>query len=69
MNGYAKWFQLVLGILVTIALSFGGYAIAQIDTLKNVKLDKEQYYKDMGEIKAKLDCIYNWHLPPELRDK
>jgi hypothetical protein len=69
MNGYAKWFQLVLGILVTIALAFGSYAIAQIDTLKTAKLDKDTYRQDITELKTKIDCIYNWHLPPELRDK
>jgi hypothetical protein len=69
MNGYAKWFQLVLGLLITIALAFSGYAVAQIDTLKIVKLDKEQYKTDLSDIKTKIDCIYNWHLPPELRDK
>jgi len=67
MNGYAKWFQLALGILVTIALGFGGYAVAQIDSLKTVKLDKEQYYSDINGLKQKVDCIYNWHLPRELR--
>jgi hypothetical protein len=69
MNGYAKWFQLVLGILVTIALAFGSYAIAQIDALKSAKLDKDTYRQDITELKTKIDCIYNWHLPPELRDK
>lgn len=67
MNGYAKWFQVVLGVLITIALSFGAYAVAQIDTLKTTKLDKEQYQNDIREMKAQIQCIYNWHLPPELR--
>jgi len=62
MNGYAKWFQLLLGVLVTIALAFGGYAIAQIDSLKTVKLDKEQYYKDIHEIKAGINDLVSMHL-------
>ena len=67
MNGSAKWIQWIIGGLVVLAMAVSGYAVAQIDTLKVVKLDKEQYYNDMKDMKDKIDCIYQWHLPPELR--
>lgn len=52
MNGN-KWVQWVIGILITIALAFSGYAINRIDT----KVDKEQYRCDIVRIEKSLEKI------------
>lgn len=67
-NKYPTWKWLVDILLAAVAfflIVFMSNISAQIDK----KLDKEQYYKDIKEMKEKIDCIYSWHLPPELRGK
>ena len=71
---YPSW-KWLAGILVGLLIIIGGYTLgtsigevkAGILVLQDKKLDKDQYLLDMKDMKDKIDCIYNWHLPPELR--
>ena len=63
MNGNAKWVQWILGILIMIAMAMSSYAVNKIDK----KVDLEQYRQDIQEMKVQIQCIYNWHLTPDLR--
>ena len=71
---YPSW-KWIAGILVGLLIVIGGYTLgtsigevkAGILVLQDKKLDKDQYLLDMKDMKDKIDCIYNWHLPPELR--
>ena len=73
---YPSW-KWITGILVTLLMLIGGYTLgtsigevkAGILTLQDKKLDKEVYHRDMDDMKDKIDSIYKWHLPKELRDK
>lgn len=79
-----KWVVGVLVLIVMSAISvvfsvtYGGLKNAQDSMQSEIgkKLDKDQYYReqqqyfdDMKYIKEDLQCIKNWHLPPELRVK
>ena len=71
---YPSW-KWITGVLVSLLIIIGGYTLgnsigevkAGILVLQEKKLDKDQYLLDMKDMKDKIDCIYNWHLPPELR--
>jgi len=74
-TGQSPTWKAITGVLVSIVLGIGGYAFgttisdvkSEINTLKEKKLDKEQYQSDIQDIKKKVDKIYEWHLPHDLR--
>ena len=73
---YPSW-KWLAGFLVAILLTVSGYSFgtaisdvkANVLLLQEKKLDKEVYYVDMKDIKEKINAIYRWHMPKELRDK
>ena len=63
MNGNIKWIMWILGVLITIAASVGGYAVARVDglqkTLQVEYVQKIDYREDMSDLKASLRSLNN----------
>ncbi|MEN6360018.1 MAG: hypothetical protein ABFD59_08180 [Smithella sp.] len=56
----------IAGILLTVLVMFGGYMLtdtrAEIKSLQQVKLDKEDYYRDIDAVKKGIDKLINMHM-------
>jgi len=63
VNGNIRWIMWILGVLITIAASVGGYAVARVDTVqKSLQLEyvqKIDYREDMSDLKRTLRDINN----------
>ena len=61
MNNNTKWVMWILGVLITIAASIGGYAVARIDTvqksLQAEYVQKIDYRDDMTDLKRALRSL------------
>jgi len=61
MNDNTKWVMWILGVLITIAASVGGYAVARVDTvqktLQEEYVQKVDYYEDMKYLKDTLKSL------------
>ena len=63
MNGNMRWTMWILGVLITIAASVGGYAVARVDglqkTLQVEYVQKIDYREDMSDLKESLRSLNN----------
>ena len=68
MNGKSVTWQWLVGVLVVLLFAAGGILLAdnkakvqknetKIEQMQEKKVDKEQYYRDIGEIKETLKDI------------
>lgn len=75
-----KWLVAIMIIALGFFISADRASVtAQIDKKLDIAVyradreadrqESERLMKDLKDIKSKVDCIYNWHLPKELRDK
>lgn len=72
-NGkYPSWKWLVsilMGLLIFFGAQWATDVKARVQRVEENKLDKEQYYRDLSDMRKKLDCLYQWHLPKDLRNE
>ena len=58
MNGNIRWIMWFLGVLITIAASVGGYAVARVDTVQKTiqeeYVQKVDYRVDISDLKESL---------------
>ena len=61
MNGNIRWIMWILGVLITIAASVGGYAVARVDTvqktLQEEYVQKVDYRVAMSDLKDSLRSL------------
>jgi len=61
MDGNMRWIMWILGVLITIAASVGGYAVARVDsvqqTLQAEYVMKEDYRVDISDLKDALKSL------------
>ena len=61
MDGNMRWIMWILGVLITIAASVGGYAVARVDSVQQSLqveyVQKVDYREDMGDLKDALKSL------------
>jgi hypothetical protein len=63
-------FRWIVGVLIALLMLVAGFALGETKKALDAKVDKDQYYRDLGEMKEaikeinyKLDCMVGF--PPK----
>jgi hypothetical protein len=69
-NGSPTW-KIIAIATVTLIFALLSYMAqdmrAEVQLLKESKVDRAQYQTDIRELKSMVRCIYNWHVPDKYR--
>jgi len=64
-NQFITW-SWIAGIVITVLIAVGGYLLtdtrADIKALKQEKLDKEDYYRDINSVKDGINRLIDMHM-------